>query len=170
MPQRAELVDGRVLQPGVHPKRERHTAPDVSPAGPAAVRLDRAVKTPRTCAMPTAPANGIELWYETIGDPDDVPLLLVSGLGSQGITWADDFCKAFVREGFYVIRFDNRDVGLSTKIDSPHLNFIEELAKGFSGEPVNAVRAERHGGRRRSACSTTSASSRRTSSARRWAG
>ena len=35
--------------------------------------------------MPTAPANGIELWYETIGDPDDVPLLLVSGLGSQGI-------------------------------------------------------------------------------------
>jgi pimeloyl-ACP methyl ester carboxylesterase len=88
--------------------------------------------------MPTAPANGIELWYETIGDPDDVPLLLVSGLGSQGITWADDFCKAFVRDGFYVIRFDNRDVGLSTKIESPQLNFAEELAKGFSGEPVNA--------------------------------
>ena len=88
--------------------------------------------------MPTAPANGIELWYETFGDPDDAPLLLVSGLGSQGITWADDFCMAFVREGFYVIRFDNRDVGLSTKIESPELNFMEELAKGFSGEPVAA--------------------------------
>jgi pimeloyl-ACP methyl ester carboxylesterase len=88
--------------------------------------------------MPTAPVNGIELWYETIGDPDDVPLLLVSGLGSQGITWADDFCRAFVREGFYVIRFDNRDVGLSTKIDSPDLDLMGELAKAFSGEPVAA--------------------------------
>lgn len=88
--------------------------------------------------MPTAPANGIELWYETLGDPDDVPLLLVSGLGSQGITWADDFCKAFVRGGFYVIRFDNRDVGLSTKIESAEINFMDELAKGFSGEPVTA--------------------------------
>jgi pimeloyl-ACP methyl ester carboxylesterase len=88
--------------------------------------------------MPTARANGIELWYETIGDPDGVPLLLVSGLGSQGITWADDFCNAFVREGFYVIRFDNRDVGLSSKIDSPQLDFGAELAKGFSGEPVSA--------------------------------
>src|SRR4051812_13080154 len=89
-------------------------------------RLDRAVKAGRTCAMPTARANGIELWYETIGDPDGVPLLLVSGLGSQGVTWADDFCNLFVPEGFYVIRFDNRDVGLSTKIESPHLNFGEE--------------------------------------------
>jgi len=88
--------------------------------------------------MPTAPANGIELWYETIGDPNDAPLLLVSGLGSQGITWADEFCERFVREGFFVIRFDNRDVGLSTKIDSPHLNFGAELANGFSGEPVAA--------------------------------
>ncbi len=88
--------------------------------------------------MPTAPANGLELWYEALGDPDDAPLLLVSGLGSQGITWADDFCMALVREGFYVIRFDNRDVGLSTKIDSPHLDFGTELAKAFSGEPAEA--------------------------------
>ena len=88
--------------------------------------------------MPTAQANGLELWYETIGDPDDTPLLLVSGLGSQGITWDDEFCTALVREGFYVIRFDNRDVGLSTKLDSPHLDFAAELAKGFSGEPVSA--------------------------------
>jgi pimeloyl-ACP methyl ester carboxylesterase len=88
--------------------------------------------------MPTAPANGIELWYEAIGDPDDAPLLLVSGLGSQGITWDDDFCKAFVREGFYVIRYDNRDVGLSTKIESPQLDFATELANGFSDQPVNA--------------------------------
>jgi pimeloyl-ACP methyl ester carboxylesterase len=88
--------------------------------------------------MPTAQSNGIELWYETIGDPDEVPLLLVSGLGSQAISWADEFCKAFVREGFYVIRFDNRDVGLSTKIESPDLDLMAELAKAFSGEPVAA--------------------------------
>jgi len=88
--------------------------------------------------MPTATANGLELWYETLGDPDDAPLLLVSGLGSQGITWDDDFCLALVREGFFVIRFDNRDVGLSTKIDSPELDFAGELVKGFSGEPVSA--------------------------------
>src|SRR5690349_12735026 len=98
-----------VWTPNVSAIRRRTLPPRVSP------RLDRAVKPGRTCAMPTAPVNGIELWYETIGDPEGVPLLLVSGLGSQGITWADDFCNTFTREGFYVIRFDNRDVGLSTK-------------------------------------------------------
>src|SRR3954452_8277249 len=100
--------------------------------------LDRPVKAPRTCAMPTAPVNGIEIWYETFGDPDDVPLLLIMGLGSQAIQWDVDLCNTFVYRGFYVIRYDNRDVGLSTKIESPYLDFAAEFVKAFGGEPVNA--------------------------------
>jgi pimeloyl-ACP methyl ester carboxylesterase len=63
-----------------------------------------------------APANGIEIAYETIGDPDGHPLLLVMGLGVQMLGWDEKFCRLLADRGFYVIRFDNRDVGLSTKI------------------------------------------------------
>jgi pimeloyl-ACP methyl ester carboxylesterase len=61
-----------------------------------------------------AEANGIRLAYETFGDPDAVPLLLIMGLGMQMVAWDDDFCRMLARRGFHVIRFDNRDVGLST--------------------------------------------------------
>ena len=84
--------------------------------------------------MPLAPANGIEIYYDTFGDPDDVPLLLVMGLGSQAIQWDTDLCTTFVDRGFYVIRYDNRDVGLSTKIDSPDLDFATEFMKAFGGQ------------------------------------
>ena len=83
--------------------------------------------------MPIAPANGIELYYETFGEPDGEPLLLVNGLGSQCISYEPDFCNAFVDRGFYVVRFDNRDVGLSTKIETPQIEFGELLAKAFAG-------------------------------------
>ena len=63
--------------------------------------------------------NGIELAYETIGDPSTTPLLLVMGLGMQLIHWDHEFCEALAERGFHVIRFDNRDVGLSTKIHAP---------------------------------------------------
>jgi pimeloyl-ACP methyl ester carboxylesterase len=60
--------------------------------------------------------NGdVELYYETFGEPADPALLLVNGLGSQCINYRVDWCEKFVAEGFFVIRFDNRDVGLSTK-------------------------------------------------------
>jgi pimeloyl-ACP methyl ester carboxylesterase len=88
--------------------------------------------------MPTAPANGLEIYYETFGDRDGEPLLLVNGLGSQCISYEPDFCNAFVDRGFFVIRFDNRDVGFSTKIDTPHIDFGPLLAKAFAGEPVEA--------------------------------
>lgn len=54
------------------------------------------------------------LYYETFGSPDDPTLLLVNGLGSQCINYDADWCQMMVAEGFQVIRFDNRDVGLST--------------------------------------------------------
>ena len=58
-------------------------------------------------AMPTAPVNGIELAYETFGEPDGVPLLLVMGLGAQLITWPIELVEALVDRGFYVVRYDN---------------------------------------------------------------
>lgn len=64
----------------------------------------------------TAPANGIELAYETYGDPQDRPLLLVMGLGTQMLAWHDDLCADLAGRGFFVVRYDNRDVGLSTHL------------------------------------------------------
>jgi pimeloyl-ACP methyl ester carboxylesterase len=63
-----------------------------------------------------APSNGIEIEYETFGDAADPPLLLVAGLGAQLIAWDVEFCESLVDRGFFVIRFDNRDTGLSTKV------------------------------------------------------
>jgi len=88
--------------------------------------------------MPLAPSNGLEIWYETFGDRADVPLLLVMGLGAQATAWDDDLCQTFVDRGFFVIRYDNRDVGLSTKIESPQVDFAAEIAKAFSGGEPNA--------------------------------
>jgi pimeloyl-ACP methyl ester carboxylesterase len=67
--------------------------------------------------MPRAHANGIDLEWEEFGDADDPPLLLIMGLGAQMIAWDDDFCGLIAARGFRVVRFDNRDTGLSTKIE-----------------------------------------------------
>ncbi len=61
----------------------------------------------------------VELAYTTGGDPADPPVLLVAGLGAQLISWEDGFCQALVNRGLYVIRFDNRDAGLSTHLGAP---------------------------------------------------
>ena len=65
--------------------------------------------------MPDIIANGISLHYESIGRVSDPPIVLVMGLAVQMILWPDDFCKMLANKGFRVIRFDNRDVGLSTQ-------------------------------------------------------
>jgi pimeloyl-ACP methyl ester carboxylesterase len=64
--------------------------------------------------VPRARANGIELEYETFGGPSAEPLLLIMGLGAQMISWDEGFCLQLSDRGFQVIRFDNRDSGLST--------------------------------------------------------
>jgi pimeloyl-ACP methyl ester carboxylesterase len=64
-----------------------------------------------------APANGIELAYQEVGDPDGEPLLLVMGLATQMIAWPEELCSMLAERGFRVIRFDNRDVGHSTRLD-----------------------------------------------------
>jgi pimeloyl-ACP methyl ester carboxylesterase len=65
-----------------------------------------------------APANGIELCYQEMGDTDGEPLVLVMGLATQMIAWDPDLCSILADRGFRVVRFDNRDVGRSTKIDA----------------------------------------------------
>lgn len=60
----------------------------------------------------------VEICYQTFGSPDDDPLLLVMGLGGPMIWWDDDFCIRLAEAGFYVIRYDNRDTGRSSRIAS----------------------------------------------------
>jgi pimeloyl-ACP methyl ester carboxylesterase len=64
-----------------------------------------------------AKSNGIELCYDTFGDPGAPPILLIMGLASQMIAWHDEFCARLASRGYWVIRFDNRDIGLSTKFN-----------------------------------------------------
>src|SRR5829696_7174421 len=88
--------------------------------------------------MPKAQANGIELEYDTTGDPGAPPLLLVMGLGAQMIAWDDEFCERLADHGFWVIRFDNRDVGLSTKVEADGFNVPAAIGAALSGGPVDA--------------------------------
>jgi pimeloyl-ACP methyl ester carboxylesterase len=66
-----------------------------------------------------AAANGIELAYRELGEPEGEPMVLVMGLGTQLIHWPEGFCELLVERGFRLILFDNRDVGHSTWIDAP---------------------------------------------------
>jgi pimeloyl-ACP methyl ester carboxylesterase len=68
-----------------------------------------------------APANGVELAYQELGDPDGEPLLLIMGLATQMLGWDEDFCAMLAERGFRVVRFDNRDIGRSTKIEAAGL-------------------------------------------------
>ena len=61
-------------------------------------------------------ANGIELAYETLGDPGAPPAVLIMGLATQMIAWPDELCEGLARRGLFVVRFDNRDVGESTHL------------------------------------------------------
>jgi pimeloyl-ACP methyl ester carboxylesterase len=65
-----------------------------------------------------APANGIELCFQEMGDQEGEPLLLVMGLATQMLAWDEAFCGLLAERGFRVVRFDNRDIGRSTKLTS----------------------------------------------------
>jgi pimeloyl-ACP methyl ester carboxylesterase len=87
-----------------------------------------------------ARANGIELTYDTFGEAQAPPLVLIMGLASQMIAWDDAFCTALAARGFRVIRFDNRDVGLSTKLDDLGVpNVAQLLLAHFTGQPTKAA-------------------------------
>jgi pimeloyl-ACP methyl ester carboxylesterase len=83
--------------------------------------------------VPKVKANGIDIEYLIEGDAADRPLLLVMGLGAQLITWPEGFVDALCERGFFVIRFDNRDSGLSTKLEG-----TPDITALFTGDPSSA--------------------------------
>jgi pimeloyl-ACP methyl ester carboxylesterase len=85
-----------------------------------------------------APANGLEICYQTFGEDADPPLLLIMGLGGQMILWDDEFCTQLAARGYRVIRFDNRDVGKSSKIDAPPPDLANALFQRRPGETLAA--------------------------------
>jgi pimeloyl-ACP methyl ester carboxylesterase len=85
--------------------------------------------------MPRLTANGIEIEYEALGDPAGAPLLLIMGLGAQLIAWDDGFCAALVERGFHAVRYDNRDSGLSTRMESLGAPDFGAALRGESDPP-----------------------------------
>ena len=65
--------------------------------------------------MPNVKANGMQIEYDTVGDPSAPPLLLIMGLGGQLIHWDEGFCRQLADKGLFIIRYDHRDTGLSTQ-------------------------------------------------------
>jgi pimeloyl-ACP methyl ester carboxylesterase len=88
--------------------------------------------------MPTISANDIDICYESYGPEDAPPVLLVMGLGAQMITWPTGFVSELLERGFRVIRFDNRDAGLSTRSEGPAPDVMALYAKFGAGEAVEA--------------------------------
>jgi pimeloyl-ACP methyl ester carboxylesterase len=86
--------------------------------------------------MSQAAAHGIRIEYETIGDPAARPLLLIGGLADQLIHWDDDLCADLAKRGHYVIRFDNRDAGLSTKCDEAEQTNLVRRTGGGKNSPL----------------------------------
>ncbi|HET9732071.1 MAG TPA: alpha/beta hydrolase [Acidimicrobiales bacterium] len=83
--------------------------------------------------MPRVSANGLEFEYETFGAAEAPPLLLIMGLGAQMTAWDDEFCRLLADAGFLVIRYDNRDTGLSSKLDG-----TVDIAAIFFGDTSGA--------------------------------
>ncbi len=89
--------------------------------------------------MPKIHANNLHIEYEFFGDPAHPTVMLVMGLGMQLVGWPDDFCQDLANSGYRVLRFDNRDIGLSSHLD--HLgkpNLIWGLLKRRIGLPIRA--------------------------------
>lgn len=78
--------------------------------------------------MPKINANNLSIEFETFGEPDGKPLLLVMGLGGQMIAWDEKFCQQLADAGHFVIRYDNRDVGLTTYFDDHGVPDFKALA------------------------------------------
>lgn len=85
--------------------------------------------------MPRVSANGIQLEVETLGDRDNPAMLLISGMGAQLLFWQERFCEQLASRGFFVIRFDNRDVGLSTRFDDHEPPSIPDVRSGRATPP-----------------------------------
>jgi pimeloyl-ACP methyl ester carboxylesterase len=86
-------------------------------------------------------ANPIDIYYEDMGNPNDPAVLLIMGLGAQLLLWRKEFCEKLVDQGLRVIRYDNRDVGLSTKLSGRHTgaSLAPRMVRSFLGLRSPAV-------------------------------
>jgi pimeloyl-ACP methyl ester carboxylesterase len=83
--------------------------------------------------------SGIEIEYDTFGSPEDPALLLIMGFTAQLISWDEGFCRLLADGGRYVIRFDNRDCGLSTTFDGVEIDLGQVIAAAVGGQPLPEV-------------------------------
>ena len=89
----------------------------------------------------TAKSGELDIYYEDMGDPNDPAVLLIMGLGAQLLLWRTEFCEKLVDQGLRVIRYDNRDVGLSTKVTGRHTGapLSRRMVRSFLGLRSPAV-------------------------------
>ena len=89
----------------------------------------------------TAKSGELDIYYEDMGDPNDPAVLLIMGLGAQLLLWRTEFCEKVVDQGLRVIRYDNRDVGLSTKVTGRHTGapLAPRMVRSFLGLRSQAV-------------------------------
>ena len=93
--------------------------------------------------MAKVDSNGIQIEYDTFGEPGSPALLLIIGLGGQLIDWDEGLCRELAQSGLYVIRFDNRDAGLSTKLEPAGIpdimGIIQSMMKGEKVDPPYTI-------------------------------
>ena len=125
-------------------------------------------------AQPPTPGKAIAIVHDTFGDPADPAVLLIMGFGTQLLGWDAEFCRLLAARGRYVIRYDNRDCGLSTKHrrhprrpDGPHQR--RDVRRPRPCLRDGAVLAAGHGLATGSVCCRGSASTARTWWVPRWA-
>lgn len=94
----------------------------------------------------TARSGELDIHYEDMGDENDPAVLLIMGLGAQLLLWRPGFCERLVNQGLRVIRYDNRDVGLSSKVEGRHTGapLVPRLVKSYLGKPSDAVYTLEH--------------------------
>ena len=107
-----------------------------SPSSPTASQDPAGASAEQFAPLP----GGVEICYQTFGDPSGAPLLLVMGLGGPMTWWDPDFCRLLADQGFFVIRFDNRDTGRSSRMrDRGRVN-RRVLVRSFLGRPARPPR------------------------------
>ena len=87
----------------------------------------------------TAVSTGITIEYEAFGSSDDPTVLLVAGFTAQMLMWSADFCRILADASFHVVRFDNRDCGLSTKLDGRDVDTNRVIHAALMEDPIPAV-------------------------------